>query len=358
MEDFIVIGGGIAGVSAGARLSELGRVAVLEREDALAYHASGRSAALFEENYGKPSTVALNRASRAYHESADGGVLSPRGLMVVAGPEEEESFAADLAELTLEPLTPAEARAMVPILNPERVDRAGYAVDAMDIDTDRLIQHFARTIRAYGGTVRTGARVSGIARMGSGWAVETGDETIEGRMLVNAAGAWVDVVAEMAGIAPLGFTPMRRSMARLPAPGGHDVSGWPMVFGTGETWYAKPDAGALLVSPADEDPSAPIDAWADDMVLAEGLARYEAHVTEPVTRLLANWAGLRTFSPDRQLVLGPSPDDPAFIWCAGQGGYGFQSAPAASLLLADIVGGRVPEIEPEIVAALRPERFG
>ena len=128
-----------------------------------------------------------------------------------------------------------------------------------------------------------------------------------------------------------------------------------MFFGVGETWYAKPDAGALLVSPADEDPVEPQDAWADDMVLAEGLARYEEMVSVPVTRPLATWAGLRSFAPDRALVLGPDPDEPSFIWCVGQGGYGFQTAPAASALLADLVMGRTPQIAAEFVAQITPD---
>jgi glycine/D-amino acid oxidase-like deaminating enzyme len=146
-------------------------------------------------------------------------------------------------------------------------------------------------------------------------------------------------------------------MARIAAPAGHDVTHWPMVFGAGEDWYAKPDAGALIVSPAEEHPSTPHDAYADDMVLAEGLARYEEHMTAPVTRMLANWAGLRTFSPDRQLVLGPAPQDGAFIWCAGQGGYGFQTSPAASQLLADLVAGIAPALDATTVTALSPARF-
>ena len=155
----------------------------------------------------------------------------------------------------------------------------------------------------------------------------------------------------------MGLQPMRRSMARIPAPGGHDVSGWPMLFGVGENWYAKPDAGALIVSPADEHPMAAHDAFADDMVLAEGLARYQAMVTEPVTRLLSSWAGLRTFAPDRVLVIGPDPVEPSFIWLAGQGGYGFQTCAAASLLGADLVGGGGLQLEAGLVAALSPGRF-
>ncbi len=203
----------------------------------------------------------------------------------------------------------------------------------------------------------TNQRVQTVARTDTGWRVTTAAGDFDARTLVNAAGSWVDEIAAMAGIAPLGFTPLRRSMARIPAPGGHDIAGWPLVFGTGESWYCKPDAGKLLVSPAEEDPSHPHDAWPDDMVLAEGLARYEAFVTEPVTRLDSSWAGLRTFAPDRSLVLGPDAVDPGFIWVAGQGGYGFQTSPAASQLVADLVGGRKPELSPEIVEGLSPRRF-
>lgn len=355
MIDFLIIGGGIGGVSAAARLSELGSVTLLEGEDALAYHASGRSAALFEESYGKPSTVALNAASLEFHRAAD--VLSPRGLMLVGTAATADAFEADRAHMKLPEITAKQAREMIPILDPAVVDRAAYHPGAWDIDTDKLVQTFARTARTNGGTIVTKAQVTGITRTAAGWDVTTTDATYQARTLVNAAGAWVDVIAQMAGITPLGVTPLRRSMARIPAPGGHDVSGWPMIFGPGEDWYAKPDAGALIVSPAEEDPVDPHDAFTDDMVLAEGLARYEAHVTEPVTRLLSSWAGLRTFAPDRTLVLGPSPDDAAFIWCAGQGGYGMQSSPAASQLLADLVAGRQPQIDAGSVAALSPQRF-
>jgi glycine/D-amino acid oxidase-like deaminating enzyme len=352
--DFLVIGGGIAGTSVGARLAELGRVVLVEAESALGYHASGRSAALFEVSYGLPTTVALNRASADWFHAS--GLLAPRGLMLVGGPGQEDRFAADAEAMGLTPLTPAEARAMVPILHPETATLTAWHDAAWDIDTDRMIQAFAREVRASGEVVQ-GARVSAIRRTGDGWAVTAGGREIAARVLVNAAGAWADGVAEMAGIGPLGIRPMRRSMARLAAPGGHDVSRWPMLLGVGEDWYAKPDAGALLVSPAEEEPSPPMDAWADDMVLAEGLARYEAHVTEPVTRPLATWAGLRSFAPDRTLVLGPDPRDAGFVWMAGQGGYGFQTAPAASRLVADRVAGRAPALAAAEVAALAPDRF-
>lgn len=355
MSDFLVIGGGIAGLSAAARLSEFGTATVLETETGLGYHTSGRSAALFEESYGAAAVVMLNRASHAFLR--DGGYLSPRGMMLIATEANAALFDADMAKMGLDPISAAEAIDWVPILNPAVVTRAGRSRNAWDIDTDRLLQDFAREVRSAGGTVLTSHPVTKITKTGKGWDLVAGGETFSAPVLVNAAGAWADEVAGMAGIAPLGLQPMRRSMARIPAPGGHDISTWPMMFGAGEEWYAKPDAGALLVSPAEEYPMEPHDAWPDDMVLAEGIARYEAVMTEPVTRLLASWAGLRTFSRDRVLVLGPEPADPSFVWAAGQGGYGFQTCAAASRLVADLVGGRASELDADIVARLRPDRF-
>lgn len=357
MSDFVVIGGGIGGISIAARLSHLGSVVVLEAEAGLGYHASGRSAAMFEETYGLPSTITLNRASKAYHRDANGGVLSPRGLMLVGTAQNAEAFEADMLTMALDPMTVGEARAVVPILDTKVILRAGFHAEAWDIDTDRLIQNFAREVRGNGGSVEINTRVDAITRTATGWTVHAEDRAWDAKLLINAAGAWVDQVAKLAGVAPLGVTPYRRSMARIPAPGGQDISGWPLIFGPGEAWYAKPDAGKLLVSPAEEDLSHPHDAWPDDMVLAEGLARYEAHVTEPVTRLDSSWAGLRTFAPDRSLVIGFDPAEPAFFWQAGQGGYGFQTSPAASQLGADLIAGRLPELDAGTVAALSPQRF-
>lgn len=355
MDDFLIIGGGIAGVSAGARLATLGRVTLLEAESGLGYHASGRSAALFESQYGLASTVALSQASAEEHHAS--GFLSPRGLMFVAGVEAEEAFGQDVAKMGLTPISVAEAQALVPVLDRRAVTQAAWHEDAWDVDTDALMQSYARGLRA-NGTIVTGARVEAIARVGGGWRVTAAGVDHTGRVLVNAAGAWVDEVARMAGVRPLGFTPLKRSMARVAAPAGHDPSGWPMVIGAGESWYMKPDAGALLISPADETRVEPHDAWAEDMVLAEGIAGWEAHVTTPVERMVANWAGLRTFSPDRNLVIGAAVDAPDFIWCAGQGGYGFQTAPGASQLLADLVAGRASGLDAATLARLTPARFG
>lgn len=352
--DFLIIGGGIAGVSAAARLSHHGSVVLLEAEDHLAHHASGRSAALYEPRYGLAPVVGLSLASGEYfHQS---GVLSPRGMMIVARSDETAEFNHDIDVMQLPEVSLDEARAMVPILN-NTVAHAAHADHAWDIDTDRLIQGFAREARSNGAEIITAAKATSISKTSTGWQVETTKGPQSGAILINAAGAWVDQIAAMAGIKPLGFQPYRRSMARIPAPGGHDVSNWPMLFGCGETWYAKPDAGALIVSPAEEHPAEPHDAWADDMVLAEGLARYEAMVTEPVTRLLTSWAGLRTFSPDRVLVIGRDSTDPSFVWLAGQGGYGFQSSPAASQLACDLIIGTQPALAEDLVKSLSPARF-
>ncbi len=355
MIDFLIIGGGIAGLSAGARLSRHGKVTVLEAEDALGYHTSGRSAALFEESYGPPSVVALNKAGACFLRAENGGYLTPRGLMLVGGKDQGQVFEQDMADLNMQVIPTDEAVARIPILNLDTVGYAAISDTAFDIDTDRLLQDFARAIRGNGGEVLTKRKVTDIRKCGH-WVVGAG-QLFEARFLINAAGAWVDEIAALAGIEPIGIIPKRRSMARIPAPGGHDVRNWPMMLGAGEGWYAKPDAGKLLVSPSEADPVAPQDAYADDMVLAEGLARYEEMVTEPVTRVEANWAGLRNFVPDGTLVLGPDPADPTFIWSAGQGGYGFQTAPTASQLVADLTTGTESDLDAGIIAALRPERL-
>ncbi|WP_204113277.1 NAD(P)/FAD-dependent oxidoreductase [Shimia biformata] len=357
MSDFLIIGGGIAGASAAARLAPLGKVTLLEREASLGYHASGRSAALYESNYGLASTVALSKASGEYFRTAHGGFITPRGLLMLAKKNEGAAFSHACTSLNMPSIPIEDAFAKVPILRSDVVGFAAYHDAAFDIDTDRMIQTFASDARAAGAEVLTGHEVTAITRAGHRWQVTTTKGQFEADILFNASGAWADVVARMAGVAPVGFTPMRRSMARIPAPGGHDVSNWPMILDAREDWYAKPDAGSLIVSPAEEHPMEPFDAWPDDMVLAEGLARYEEHVTEPVTRLESSWAGLRTFSPDRNLVIGPAKDNPAFFWIAGQGGYGFQSAPAASQLVADLVAGRASDLDTKTQAALDPARF-
>lgn len=356
MKDFLIIGGGIAGISAAARLAPHGSVTLLEGEATLAHHASGRSAALYEPRYGLAPVVDLSMQSGDYFRSIP-NLLIARGLMILGRAGQEAEFAHDIATMDLARITMDEARAIVPILNPVTVQDIGYGDHAWDIDTDLLLQGFARMARSHGAEIITNAPATKIDKTASGWLVTTALGVYEAAILINAAGAWADTVAGMAGVKPLGIQPLRRSMARIPAPGGHDLTGWPMIFGCGETWYCKPDAGALIVSPADEDPMPPHDAFADDMVLAMGLARYEEMVTEPVTRMIANWAGLRSFAPDRVPVIGFDTADRTFFWLAGQGGYGFQSSDGASRLTATLITGQAEGFSPELIASLSPARF-
>jgi D-arginine dehydrogenase len=251
----------------------------------------------------------------------------------------------------------AEAKAMVPILNINDVVRTAVSKIAQDIDTDLMLQRFARLLRDNGGKVETNQAVQTIKKVAGGWEITTNQGQFTARKLINAAGAWGDEIAKMASIPKIGLEPMRRSVARLAPPGGLDVKSWPMLFGPGERWYAKADAGALIVSLAEETASPPMDAWAHDIDLAEALARYQDYVTEPVTRPISSWAGLRTFAPDRNLVLGPAPQENSFVWVVGQGGYGFFTAPGASKFVADTILGNTPALTTEVIAELSPNRF-
>ena len=352
MSRVVIIGGGIAGVSAAAALAVDGHEVILfEAETQLGYHASGRSAAVFEENYGNATVRALNHATAPVLTSID--ALSARGILLVAGADQEREFRRDLAELDISEISVEAARERVPILS-DAVTFVAQHAGAMDVDTDAVLQHFAKTARTHGARIETGAAVEAIR---SGWDVRAGGVEIAAEIVVDAAGAWADDVAGMAGVSTIGLQPFRRSMARLPAPGGHDVRNWPMLLGAGESWYAKPDAGGWIVSPAEEEAVLPMDAWADDMVLAEGIARYEAFVTEPVTRVETSWAGLRTFAPDRSLVIGEDPGATGFFWLAGQGGYGFQTCAGAAEHLSALIAGRQSRLGPDVTRALSPARF-
>jgi D-arginine dehydrogenase len=360
--DVLVIGGGMAGVGAAARLAGEAEVILLEAEDAIGRHSTGRSAAIFLRNYGNATLRALNASSESVFREPEGisdsSLLSRRGEMLVASEEELPDLEAYMRGAEgMERLTPEEALELVPILRPEAIAAAAIERDASDIDVDRMLQGFARLLRREGGRIVTEAGARGITRQNGLWRVETLAGIFEAPLLVNAAGAWADEVAALAGLTRLGLQPLRRSAAILPLPEEIDISAWPLFASAAERWYAKPEAGKLMVSPADEDPVEPHDAWADDMVIAEGLARYQEFARVDVTRVETTWAGLRSFAPDRALVIGPDAADPTFLWCAGQGGYGFQTAPAAARLLAALATGTLPDLDAALVAALLPARF-
>lgn len=360
--DIVVIGGGIVGIGAAARMAVDARVAVLEAEPAIGYHATGRSAAAYIRNYGNATLRALNAASEPVLREPEGlsdtSLLSPRGQLIIATEDELADLDAYLAGAAgMERLGVDAALGLFPILERGRIAAAAYERDASDIDVDRLLQGFARLLRRRGGTIATGAPARRIRRESGCWTVETPAGRVTAPILVNAAGAWADQVARLAGVAAVGLTPYRRSAALLPAPGGHDIARWPLLVSASESFYAKPEAGKLMVSPADADPVEPHDVWPDDLVLAEGLDRYQQAVTVPVTRVERSWAGLRSFVPDRTPVVGFAPDADGFLWLAGQGGYGVQTAPALSALAADLCAGRTPALGPDICARLAPERL-
>ena len=365
--DILVIGAGIAGVGAGAMAAARGAsVTVLEAEPTPAYHTTGRSAAIYIRNYGGPVLRAVSDAAHpafmdpeAFSQGAiEGALLSPRGVLTVATEAELEGLEASFAEAKgLERLTGAEAEALFPLLKKGRVVAASYEPQAADIDVDRLFQGFAKMLRRDGGRIVVNARAGRIERRGEAWRVETPAGAFEAPVLVDAAGAWADPVAEMAGAKPLGVTPKRRSAAILPLPSGMDSSRWPLIDPVAFDWYAKPQSGALMVSPADEDPVIPMDAWPDDMVLAEGLDRFAQAMDYEVTRVERSWAGLRSFAPDAVPVVGFAPETPGFFWLAGQGGHGIQTSPALSALAGALATGAAPELAPEVVAALSPARF-
>lgn len=359
--DIIVIGGGMAGISAAARLSEHARVIALEAETQLGYHSTGRSAAIFILNYGNATLRALNARSVGFLEAPEGvsetSLLSPRGELLMAT-EANTSDAEDYAAGAegLEWLTPAEAHELVPILRDDIFVAGLYEADAQGIDVDRMLQGFARFLRDRGGQIVTKARVNALTRSNGQWEVATENGSYSAPMVVNAGGAWAGVLGQMAGALPITLTPCRRSAALLPAPDGFEIDNWPVFGSVAEDWYAKPDAGKLMVSPADADPVEPQDAWPDDMVIAEGLHRYESSVTVPVTRVEHTWAGLRTFAPDKTPVVGFDPQAEGFFWLAGQGGYGIQTAPALADLACALCLGK-GDNDTALLEALSPRRF-
>lgn len=363
MADIVVIGGGIAGISAAAELAMSGAtVTLLEAEPQLAYHTTGRSAALYFENYGHPTVRALTRASRRYFEdpgTVDSPVLTERGGLVIAPPDQVHTLRRQMAEgrehgTHLEELNAAEAREIVPVLRDEQIALASYESDAADIDVAAVHQSFVRTFRAHGGTIVTSARVVGLGRS-TKWSITTArGDVYSAETVVNAAGAWCDVIADLAGARPLGLVPKRRTVFMVSAPDNSER--WPMTVDADHTFYFKPDGAQLLCSPADETPTEPCDARPEEIDIALAIERINEITTLGIRSVRSSWAGLRSFVPDGGMVIGFDGEMDGFFWLAGQGGTGIQTAPAAGALAADLVAGRRPRsgIDPE---PFSPGRF-
>lgn len=353
--DFAVIGSGIAGASFAARVAPRARVLLLEREPQHGYHTTGRSAALYSALYGNPVITALTRASRPFFDAPPKGfaahpLLSPRSVLYPATAQSRDALDSICASPLARLISGAEARAQVPILREGTTVCAAYEEGACDVDVHALHQGFLRQARAAGGILQVGAELTGLER-GSRWRLRTSAGDFEAAAVVNAAGAWADRVALMAGVPPLGVQPLRRTAMLLdPAPL-TGIERWPAVIAADESWYFKPDAGLLLASPADETPSEPCDAQPEELDIAICADRIETATTLKVQRIVRAWAGLRSFAPDRSPVAGYDATAPGFFWLAGQGGYGVQTAPALSEVAAALA------LEEAIPAPITDEGF-
>ena len=342
--EVLIVGAGIAGASLAAFLSQTRRVVLLEAESQPGYHSTGRSAAMFMESYGTATIRALTRASRAFFENPPAGfaatpLLAPRGALYVGTPGQRDML--DALEAELRPHTPrlrrlpaAEALARVPVLRPEQVDGALLDPDAADIDVHSLHQGFLRRAKANGARLITDARVASLERRDSIWVAASAAGAWRAPIVVDAAGAWAEQFAALAGLPGIGLQPKRRAAFLFPPPAGVDAARWPCVCGVDEGWYFKPDAGVLLGSPANADPVEPQDVRPEELDIALGIARIEAMTTLAIRRPSHTWAGLRSFVADGDLVAGFDPLAPGFFWCAAQGGYGIQTAPAMGELCA------------------------
>ncbi|MEY8880347.1 NAD(P)/FAD-dependent oxidoreductase [Donghicola sp. XS_ASV15] len=355
--DFAIIGGGIAGLSAAAALAPLGRVVIIEAAPQLAFHSSGRSAEMYLPNHGTRAVRTLTAASATHLHFANGGVLNKRGMLLLGRSGEEQYFDYEMRAAAMSPISLEDAGVYFPLMHQHHISRAAWSSDALDLDTHALIKGYSDQARAEGAELLLNAQVLGLYQTSSGWEVGCSDRVVQARYVINAAGAWADVLAGYAGLPPLGLTCLRRSMIDLPSPSGYDVRRWPHVRAAGGRWYATPSGHGLVLSCAEEDPVMPTASSPDETVLANGLARFEDMTTMSVSRVNRTWAGLRTFAADRSPVVGPDPLLPSFIWLAGQGGTGFQTAPALSDLLADRITGRASSLPPETVFSVSPDRL-
>lgn len=369
--DVAIIGAGLIGASIAYQLASLRRVVLIEQESQPGYHSSGRSAAVLLPAYGGPSACALTAASSGFlHQPPDGfshfPLTAPRGALVVANADQlaqlEQWRASFLAQSsTAVPLSVAAAVQLVPILESASIAAALLLPGVRDIDAASLLQGYLKSFRAHGGTLQLDTAVRGIERRGGWWHVTTSSGELRARTIVNAAGAWADDVAEMAGLPRQGLVPTRRTMVVVDAPDAMDVRAWPLVVDAAETFYFKPGAGRLVVCPADQSPVEAQDIQPEEWDVAVAIDRLESATSLRVRRVEHRWAGLRTFTPDREPLIGADPDQPDFIWAAGFGGFGVQTSYAAGCCCAAVVlGESVPAVFAKAgihLEKLAPRRF-
>lgn len=367
--DILIVGGGIAGASAAAELARTHRVVVLEAEAAAGYHSTGRSAAVFSESYGNRAVRALTRASRDFFREPPAQfspypLLKRRSWLHVASLSQAsalESFLAveDVAS-RVRRISAEEALALSPLLKPETAAAGGaYEAEAADIDVDALHQGYLRLLRQRAGAMVTHAQVTALARSGGKWRLESTAGTFEAEIVINAAGAWADALAALAGIEPMRIQACRRTAVLVELAGEPISEAWPLTIDIEEAYYFKPDAGLLLISPADETPVEACDVQPEELDVAIAIDRVEKATRVSIARVRRKWAGLRSFAPDRSPVIGFDEAAPGFFWLAGQGGYGIQTAPAAAALAAALVREEPgpPELGRFDPAEVSPARF-
>jgi D-arginine dehydrogenase len=363
--DVAIVGAGIGGASLGwsllARAPSL-KLLLLEAEDQPGYHTTGRSAAFYAETYGGPDVQPLTTASKSFFLQPPAGfsetaIVSPRGALHIRhadAPGTLEALEREFAEggVAHQRLGPEGIRQKLPQLRDEWATTAIWEPGCADIDVAALHQSYLRGIRRMGGTIALSARSERIGRTQGRWSIETPAGPFSAATLVNAAGAWADEVASLAGVPPIGIAALRRTIVvvevRPEAP-----ADMPVVMDAGGSLYFKPDGGRLWVSPHDETPDVPHDVQPDEMDMAIALDRFEQMCDWPIRRLSSKWAGLRNFAADRLPVIGPDPAEPAFFWCAGQGGWGIQTAPAAAEMGAAMLLGDAPALDPGRYTAAR-----
>jgi D-arginine dehydrogenase len=349
--DVVVIGGGIAGASAAYELAAKRKVTLVERESVCGYHTTGRSAAMFTEAWEMGLPGLLTAASREFMESpptgfADVPLLTPLPVLMVATDDQaalvDELEASVDGRIPVERLTGAALQAACTVLDPEWAAIGLFERGSHEIDVSTLHQGFLRGIRRRGAEVMTDATVTGVLPLPGGWRVETAAGSVEAEIVVNAAGAWADEVARLAGVPPLGLQPLRRTAFTF-EPSGHDISTWPFVIDVGERFYFKPERTQLLGSLAEQTPMDPHDVRPEEIDVALAIDRIQQATTMEIRHVKKTWAGLRTFAPDRDPVNGFDPEADGFYWLAGQGGYGIMTSPAMARAAAGIiVDGTLP----------------
>ena len=344
--DFLVVGAGIAGVSVAARLAEHASVRILETESQPGYHATGRSAAFYAPDYGNATIRAMTAASRNFFFDPDPDftetpLFTLRDRLYIGAERDIDALQEQqrIPDDQLHWMDGKEVCARYPILSNAYVAGGLLGSGSGDLDVDAILQGFMRSFKKHGGLLETDVSVTRLAYRSGQWNVETAREQYSADVIVNAAGAWADQVTKMSGGAVLGLSPFRRTAILISEFPNHSMDGHPMVMGPEESFYFKPDAGAILVSPADETLSLPCDAQPEELDIAFAVDAFERCTGLSVPRVTHSWAGLRTFAPDRTPVVGFDAREKGFFILAGQGGYGVQTAPAMSAIAASILLG-------------------